>query len=72
MKDRSLAALLVATVLVVVGCGSGHHDSGGEELRSGMEKSRAALVAMDRGIVAFRAGDRNSGMNDTWATGPRA
>ncbi len=63
MTNRSFAALLV-TALVFAGCGSGHQDSGGEELRGGMDKTRSALVVMDRGIAAFRAGDRNGGMTD--------
>ncbi len=60
--SRSFAAGLVAMAVVIAGCGSDSKDSGGPELRSGMDKSRSALVVVDRGIAAFRAGDRSTAM----------
>lgn len=62
--SRSFAAGLVAMAVVVAGCGGDNKDSGGTELRSGMDRSRSALVVMDRGIAAFRAGDRSTAMSD--------
>lgn len=62
--SRSFAVGLVAMVVVVAGCGSDHTDSGGPELRSGMDRSRSALVVLDRGIAAFRAGDRSTAMSE--------
>lgn len=64
LMSRNFAAGLVAMAVVVSGCGSDHKDPGGPELRAGMDRSRSALVVLDRGIGAFRAGDRGTAMSE--------